>query len=231
MDENPDDGSWLVEEYLDRGIEITVLGATHNGIYRNLFVTSKTISNEAPMFAEIMHRYPASIPQETYLEIQRIMQTIVDCAGLGTSPMVSEFLFRQNKLYLIEAAPEIGGEFLADHAFLASTGINYFDWLIRLLTEVSMPQVPTPERSAIVRFILPRAGIFLGLQFPAWLRELPGFLFERQLVVSGRATSLESGNLERLAAFGLTGPLNEIETIIASAERVAGETEIRYATR
>lgn len=225
-----DDESILLEELLENGTELTVLGATHQGTYRNLLVTSKVISKEPPLFAEIMHRYPALVPSSIVREIEGIVQRIVTLSGLATSPLVTEFIYLRGQLYLIEASPEIGGEFLADYGFNAVTGQSYFDWLVRLLTEDRMPDVPPARRAAVIRFLLPREGVLRSVQFPDWLSRSGEFLFEKVLLSPGKQTSLQMGNLERLAAFGLTSPLDSIETLVELANHAAEETRIEYET-
>ncbi|MCE9598074.1 MAG: ATP-grasp domain-containing protein [Spirochaetia bacterium] len=225
-----DDESMLLEELLEGGTELTVLGAAHEGEYKNLMVTSKEISMQPPLFAEIMHRYPASVPDKVLCDIESIVQRLVSLSGLRTSPLVSEFIYLRGQLYLIEASPEIGGEFLADFAFTAATGQSYFDWLVRLLTEDKMPAIPPAGHAAVIHFLLPQKGTFQSVQFPDWLHNSKEFLFEKVLLGRGKETSLKMGNLERPAVFGLTSTLESIESLVALARKAAEQTRINYAT-
>lgn len=219
---------WLIEELVS-GTEVTVLGASHRGSYRTLLLTSKRISQSPPHFAEIMHRYPALISPQTKEKINQICAKIVEVSGLRTSPLVSEFIVTEDEsIYLVESAPETGGEFLADFAFSTATGTDYFKWFIRLLTEDSMPELNLADRAAVIRYLMPAEGQLIGLEFPKWLKSCKEFAFEKKLIAPGTRTDLKHGNLHRLAAIGLRGGTSEIETLITLADKAAQETNIEY---
>lgn len=217
-------GQDLLVEDLIRGVEITVLGACHSGRYHTLLLTSKRVSRSAPLFAEILHRCPAEVPPHVAEEVSRMMQAVADAAGLKTCALVGEFIFDGEKIWLVEAAPETGGEFLADWAFPALTGQSYFRWFVDLLTSPSMPSVPRTQGSAVIRYLLPEDGIFAGLTWPAECARLSC----RTLVAKGQRLSRERGNLDRVAAFCLSSPNEPAETLVARADRIAEQTEVYY---
>jgi hypothetical protein len=186
-------------------------------------ITSKRVSKSEPLFAEILHRYPAEIPLHVEEQVREMMQIAVDTAGLRTSAVVGEFIFDGEKIWLVEAAPETGGEFLADWMFPALTGQNYFRWFVDLLTSRSMPAVPDRRGSAVIRYILPHEGVFLGLDWPHSAMQQ-----SRILAVPGQRVSRSRGNLDRLAAFCLHSLDETPESLTDRADRIAEQTEIRY---
>lgn len=213
----------LVEE-LVRGTEITVLGACHGGRCETLMITSKRVSKTEPLFAEILHQYPARIPRHVEQQVDQAMQAVADAAGLRTSALVAEFIFDGEKIWLVEAAPETGGEFLADWMFPALTGQSYFRWFVEFLTSRSMPAVPERRGAAVIRYILPEDGFFAGLSWP----EADTDIFARRvLAVPGRVTRA-NGNLDRLAAFCLTSKEESAETLVQLADKIADKVDIRY---
>lgn len=214
----------LVED-LVRGTEITVLGACHGGHYETLLITSKRISKSEPLFAEILHQSAPQIPARLEKDIREILQAVADAAGLRTSALVGEFIFDGERLWLVEAAPETGGEFLADWMFPALTGQSYFRWFVELLTSTSMPVIPARRGSAVIRYVLPEDGVFAGLTWP----ESDTTLIQRKLLVSpGARTSRKRGNLDRLAAFCLYSPEETPEQLTLRADCIADQMDIRY---
>lgn len=213
----------LLVEDLVRGTEITVLGACHSGRYETLLITSKRVSKSEPLFAEILHRYPASIPLHVEQQARQIMQAVADAAGLRTSALVGEFIFDGEKIFLVEAAPETGGEFLADWLFPALTGRSYFRWFVELLTASSMPAVPARKGAGVIRYILPEDGHFAGLTWPA-----DPLIVERRVLAAAGPVSRTRGNLDRLAAFCLHSPDATPEELTDRADQIAEHLDIRY---
>jgi len=226
---------WLVEEFI-RGQEITVMGYVQSGIYHHVCTTDKITSDHPPLYAEVMHRYPSQIGQNHKDAIEASMQSVVTASGMKQGPLVAEFILgrssndREDKLYLIECAPEIGGEFLADYLVPAAGGENYFQQIIALLTRnldfhfAGLNQ----DTAVIIRYILPKDGRLLYLRWPESLESHPGYLFARELKAPGDITRTTNGNLDRLAVFGLTGPAAQMRDLESAAEEIASSVLITY---
>ncbi|MBE7438151.1 MAG: ATP-grasp domain-containing protein [Spirochaetales bacterium] len=236
IDQNASDKQqWLVEEFI-RGQEITVMGYCRNGIYHHVCTTDKITSDHPPLYAEIMHRFPSQTGKERREIIETTMQAVVTATGMKQGPMVAEFILgrgpndREDKLYLIECAPEIGGELLADYLVPAAGGKNYFQQIIALLTRNLDFHLEglSEERAVLIRFILPKDGRLLYLRWPESLESHPGFLFARELKAPGDITRTTAGNLDRLAVFGLTGPASQLSELESAVEEIASSILITY---
>lgn len=208
-----------------RGTEITVLAACKRGSVETLLVTSKRISKTEPLFAEILHRYPADIPHHVHRDIETVLAQVAAVSGMVSGPLVAEFIFDGERLWLVEAAPEIGGEFLADWMFPALTGESYFKWLVSLLAAKAQP-VPLARGAAVIRYILQRDGVFQGMQ---WNLLDPGMVHSRLLAAPGQRVSTQRGNLDRLAAFCLYSSTIDPH-LTERADRIAERMDIRYET-
>jgi len=231
---NPTDtGSFLVEEFI-AGDEVTVLGLVYEGRYRPVCISDKIVSRTPPLFAEIAHRHPSKISRPVELEINQAMQRIVSAAGLESGPVVAEFIVNnRNEPHLVECVPEAGGEHIADVIAPAGSGLDYFQEMVRLSSRDLLHIEPEvcPDRTGkavYIRYILQREGRFRNLAFPERLRRHPGLVFARALKESGERTSLEKGNLDRIAVFALEGPLHDVRNLEREAEQFAKETKIEY---
>ncbi len=162
-----DRGELLVEALVP-GQEVTVLGIVQDGRYAPVCLSDKRVSQGPPLFIELGHDFPALVSTQERATIDDHMQTIVDATGLRSGPIVAEFILRERatpgpasprEALLVECAPEIGGEYLADVLVPAMLGdeipadpltgqqpdrprassdglqgVDYFEELVRLLT-------------------------------------------------------------------------------------------------
>lgn len=234
--ERSDKGRLLVERVI-RGQEVTVLGFVHRGRYREVCLTDKITSDGDPLFAEIMHRFPSRIGRGARLRIERQMQRIVQATGLQNGPLVAEFIVAGDRTpYLIECAPEAGGEYIADIIAPCGVGVDYFQEMIRITgvlagDEALLTNPADTGRAIIIRYLLPRQGRLKKIFFPDRLREHPGFLFSRILKRPGDSLSPRNGNLDRPAVFALQDPYGDLHTLQKECEKIVEETVIQYEGR
>ena len=260
LDENPEDtGHYLAEEMIN-GDEVTVLGLVRSGKFELFSVTDKITSTTAPRFAEKMHRYPSLIPEHQQERIVEIMQKIVDITGVKTAPMVAEFMIGRGKddteddIYLIECAPEIGGEYLADYVVPAARNTSFFQEVIALSSRANLqprPLLVAPERrggklswlpqkpavtvadepreeTVLIRFITQQTGKLKYFRFPEALEDHPGFLFAHRFKHPGDVTATDRGNMDRIAVFGLKAPLDRRLELESDLEEIVHQTIVEY---
>ena len=146
---------YLVEEFID-GDEVTVLGFVQNKKFNLILLTDKITTSYSP-FLERAHIYPSKF--EVYSgEIHLICQLICNYTGLENSPFCAEFkITKDGRIYLIEAVPEIGGEYLAE-ALLPELKYNYFENYVRLMTnkEIELPKLN--KQKSMIYFSAPPEG-------------------------------------------------------------------------
>ncbi len=229
---------FLVEEFVE-GHEVTVLGFVNQGIFHTVVITDKIVSREPPLFAEILHRYPSSLTHDQQEQIRSSMQILVNRTGMETGPCVAEFILGEKnkkgeeKFYLVEAAPEVGGEYLADRLVPAAYRTDYFQDLLQLyLGKNRFSSIEEagrlPRRKVLIRFLLQREGTLKKLSLPDALREHPDFLFSRYLKKPGDYTSVHRGNLDRLAVFALAGPMERSTQLEEDLNRFVEASVVQY---
>ena len=234
LKKNSADKNNILVEDMVQGNEYTVLGYIQNSEYRPVSITDKIVSSKKPIFAELIHKFPSSLPREMRENINEIMQKIADVLELNNTPVVAEFIIpnRGKKPYLVECNPEIGGEYLADYLVPAVYGEGYFEKIVNILTKDQPSGKSFPEtkakRSVVIRFIEQKNGIIEQLGLPDLEKKYPGIIFSKLLKSPGMKTEYKNGNLDRLAVFALQGHIKESEKILKESEMIVSETTIAY---
>ncbi|MBX7058213.1 MAG: hypothetical protein K1X75_09105 [Leptospirales bacterium] len=236
-DHPDDDGRWLVEPFVE-GREITVLAFAIEGKAHPLFVSDKLVSERAPRFAEVEHRFPSSLEPSLKARIRDLLDRTLLASGYRNGPLVAEFLAPDDpldpsrELLLIECNPETGGEYLAETLGKFALGHDYFEDLVRLSAGDSpdlSPYLRPPERAIIIRFALPqRAGKVHSVRLAPDSAADSAVIFARSLKQAGDMLSLHSGNLDRIAVYAMQGPIDAMPALIERANEYARNTELRY---
>ncbi|TGM83125.1 ATP-grasp domain-containing protein [Leptospira levettii] len=209
---NKSSETYLIEQYTP-GDEVTVLGFVINKRFYLVSLTDK-VTTGIPQFMEVAHITPS---QHLTMagELKMICQSIVTACKLKTGPFVAEFKITKNKeCILIEATPEVGGEFLADQLLPAHYGYDYFkDLLSVTIGEKTRPQfLKTPGKG------IKHSGIFFILPSTKQKKvtEPKGFVpnsmetlfFQKQLIPTGTSLETREGNHRRTYAFGISTKQN-----------------------
>lgn len=113
-------------------------------------------------YLEIAHTLPFS-RCELIGEILLNCRALAAAARMKDCPFVAEFRINpQGEIYLIEAVPEVGGEFLADVLIPNYFGSSYFKNLVKLLTgekiEPFLNYSKIPKKYAGIFFSAPPEG-------------------------------------------------------------------------
>ncbi|MCX8122710.1 MAG: ATP-grasp domain-containing protein [Spirochaetes bacterium] len=162
MMNNPQD-TVLTEEYID-GDEIIVIGFVHNGIYYISDISDK-ILNAKPYFVDRMHILPSRY-FTMYNDIKLLGQKIANVFSLQSTPLLMECIIKNNSIYLIEAACEFGGEYLADYAIPARLQYNIFKSFVQAITTGHIHTPGQTSKAAIVKYIMGTNGKLVSYTIP-----------------------------------------------------------------
>jgi biotin carboxylase len=168
----------LVEEFVS-GDEIIAAGIVHRGKYHLADISDKVLS-DPPFFVDLAHLSP-SVHFGLKDRISAMGQKVADAFEIHTSPLIMEIrITPAGRLYLIEAVPEFGGEFIPDVLIPRRTGYNFIAETIRAATGMEFRE-PTPragKKSVVVKYITGRKGTFLSFS-PEKAENLKGIVFLR----------------------------------------------------
>ncbi len=146
---------YIIEEYIE-GDEIIVLGFVYKNIFYICDISDKIV-NAKPYFVDRMHILPSKY-HTMYYQLQQLGQKIADIFALHATPLLMECVIKNNSIYLIEAACEFGGEYLADYAIPARSEYNIFKAFIDALIngKIELPQ--NISKASVVKYIMGRNG-------------------------------------------------------------------------
>lgn len=214
-------------EPLVQGRECILLGLVVKGTYYPIVLTDRFKNAD---FTDSMHVFPSSLPGLVRYQMVEHCRRIVRRSGLENGPFLAEFVVDEgDHPFLIECAPEVGGEFLADDLIPLMTGLPYFEILVRLYAGMDADGIRRElrehiererTRSMVIRYLPPReppAPAQPGPLFPADLFRDPGFCFARELPSGGLRQ-----NTRRPGVFALTGGVEERQALIERANVLAG---------
>ena len=198
---------FIAEDFIE-GDEITVLGLVHNRKFHLVSITDKLITKKAP-FIEIAHIFPSKYD---FLAGEVILncQTLVFATNLINCPLVAEFkVTSENELFLIEAHPEVGGEFLADFLIKNYYKYDYFYNLVLLLTNqiFELPNEEKVENSlkSQINFYIPNnKKVRIQSIEDFKVRKHEECFLEKNLVNQSSIVSWEDGNHCRVKVVGVS---------------------------
>jgi len=189
--------AFIFEKYIE-GDEIIAMGIIHNGYYYLVDITDKIRSADPP-FIDISHTTPSKYAGLGGQVIQ-IGQSITKACSIVNSPLLMEFIVdKEETLYLIEALPEFGGEFLADIAIPKATGYNFIREAINAHTGSEFkPPVPRNKRKAVaVHYVIVPEGKLESFDNNAPLR-IKGVFYFSIFQKTGYRINKLSSNLDRI---------------------------------
>ncbi len=153
----------LIEEYIN-GDEIIILGFVHNRTFY-IYDISDKILNAKPYFVDRMHILPSQY-YTMYNELQKLGHKITDAFALHTTPLLMECIISNNSIYLIEAACEFGGEYLADYAIPARLKSNIFKSFLQAITTGKVTLPAQSSVAAVVKYIMGPDGRLISYSMP-----------------------------------------------------------------
>lgn len=234
MIDNPDElddffktnspADFIIEKYI-RGDEIICAGMIHSGRYTHVAMSDKK-TTPRPHFVDTMHIMPSK-HSDLADATASVGQTLADIFNIHTSPVIMEFLVdRENNLYLIEAIPEFGGEFIPDIMIPASTGYNHIGSLISAVTgeNFTKPSRRSNHTPVVVKYITGSNGTLTSFSTDK-VKSMENILFTRIFKHIGDRVSTPMTNHDRIGVIVARG--KTIESAIESAESAEKEMNIR----
>ena len=217
--------SFILEDFI-RGDEIIALGIVNNSQYHLVDITDKKTS-PLPNFVDYMHISPSKY-YHLFDNIQEIGQAVSNAFSIVSSPLIMELIVTDTgKMYLIEAVPEFGGEFLTDILVPTRTGYNFIGEAIKAHTRTGF-NPPTAskkiKKSVVVQYIIGSKGILASCnpQGPSRMRQT---IFSRILKEIGSAVTEPVNNLDRIGVVAVKG--KNVEEAAANADKAAESFNIR----
>ncbi len=200
---------FIIEEYI-AGEEIIAFGIVCEGRFY-LYEISDKITTEAPYFCDLMHISPSKT-NTRYAEIRAIGQSIADAAKIANSPLFFEMrIGKDNNFYVIEAAPEFGGEYIAEYMIPATTGYNIFKDAIQASMKAFplFPQQYRSRESVVIKYLTaPKKGLVRSISpLP---KKLPGLIFSRIFIQVGDTVIPPKNNHDRIGIIAVSAKNREL---------------------
>ncbi|TGN13978.1 ATP-grasp domain-containing protein [Leptospira ilyithenensis] len=199
---------WIVESKIE-GDEVTALGFIVSSKFYLLSLSDKITTKEPP-FLEVAHITPSE-RIDMAGEIKMICQSIVNLTKLKNGPFVAEFKINsQGDCYLLESAPEVGGEFLAEQLLPKHYGYSYFSDLISLyLGEKPKPNFlhkpkGKAKKTAIIFRIPHKKQKLVGQEPELQLAGGESLFFKESLIPEGESLDKREGNARRPFVYGIS---------------------------
>ena len=151
-----EDNIW--EPFIE-GSEIISYGLVINGKYTLICISDKKLT-KTPFFVDTDHIVPSKFERLSD-EINSIGEDIAKAYSIHTSPLIIEMRIDKNdSIFVMEAVPEFGGEYLAEYLIPEFTGIDVFKEIIWALNDPSyvFRKRIKKKGSVIVHYILGNAG-------------------------------------------------------------------------
>jgi biotin carboxylase len=202
----PNPNEYFLQEYI-HGDEVTVMGMV-DGKDFHIISTSDKITTLSPPFIERAHILPSK-HMDYISEFTIIMKNISKHLGLKHTPFLAEFkIDEEGDIFLLEAVPEVGGEYLAESLIPNFYKFDYFKSLFDLLTNSfkteKIPQVHNLKKTAIIYFSIPQEKNKSVLTMEPFSCEEDEILFlEKNLKEPNTSVSFTSGNFCRAKVVGL----------------------------
>jgi|GEM_PF-200601 len=192
------------EKYIE-GDEIIAVGLIHKNRYHLVEITDKERS-DLPYFADIKHKTPSRY-QHLLPEIQKIGQSVTNAFQLQTTPLIMELVLdSDDKLFLIEAVPEFGGEFLSDILIPARYQYDIITEAIKAITgkNVKYPQKKKNANAVVVHYITGKNGTLASCN-PDGPKSIDGIIFARIFKEIGSPVTVTKTNHDRIGVIIATG--------------------------
>ena len=216
---------YILEKYIE-GDEIIAIGLVHNSKYYLIDITDKKTSYP-PYFVDLLHTSPTK-HIDLAKNIHAIGQSVADAFNIFTSPLIMEIVISKDKeLFLIEAVPEFGGEFLPDKLVPARTGYNFIRESIKAMTGKGFkppPPLTKIKNCVAVKYITGEKGKLVSFN-PLESRKTKNILYSRIFKDIGANIIKPVTNLDRIGVVVTTG--RTTEQAVDNAEIAAKNFNIR----
>ncbi len=216
---SPSENGIIAERFI-AGDEIIAAGLVHRGRYYLVSISDKAIT-PPPHFVDLAHTAP-SRRLDLWERLSEMGQRVAGAFDIYTSPLIMEVIVTTGDgLFLIEAVPEFGGEYIPDLLVPLSTGYNFIREAIKAVSAGGFS--PPPEKKAkshvAVRYITGRPGRILSFVTPR--RRSPNIQHLELFKPVGSPVKAPATNHDRIGVVVATG--GSRQSALAAAEKaVAG---------
>ena len=195
----------FIFEHFISGDEIICAGIVHEKKYYHILMSDKKTSSP-PYFSDILHTTPSKYHHLVNKTIE-IGEKIADIFEIETSPIIMEFKIDSNEnLYLLEAVPEFGGEFIPDVMIYAATGYNHIENSIRASSNNNfrLPVKITVNNAVAVKYISGADGILTSCSADS-VSKSKDIIFSRIFKHIGDKVSSPKTNHDRIGVIVAAG--------------------------
>ncbi len=210
------------------GDEIICAGLIDKGKYYHIIMSDKK-RTPLPFFVDLMHSTPSKYSHLIDKTI-KTGQMIAEIFNIQTSPMIMEFIVdEKDELYLLEAVPEFGGEFIPDILIPAATGYNHIAGAIMAVTgnPLKKPSKNTLPAPVVIKYITGTKGILSSCNMDS-VKLMPDVLFARIFKDIGSQIKTPKMNHDRIGVIAAKG--KTLEQAIATAAETEKKMNIRIRT-
>lgn len=162
----------LVEEYID-GPEYSIEGLHYDGKSEVIQFTEKK-TTEFPYNVELGHIQPANISEENQQKIREIVAKIGKAMNFENCPSHTELKINDRGIFVIEASPRLGGDYITSTLSPLSTGVNLEDELLKIaLGEIINPQPKAVQYSGVRFFDFEEGCVVKHVPDEKFVKEWP----------------------------------------------------------
>ena len=165
----------LIEEYIE-GKEYSIEGLHYKGEHHVIQITEKTTTN-FPYNVELGHVQPADLSEAQKKQVTELFQRVAEALRFDNCASHSEIRINSKGVFVIEASPRLGGDYISSTLVPLSTGINMEDVLIDMsmgaALELEYYKPRFHKYSGILYFEL-NEGIIKSLEVLEELNKLDG---------------------------------------------------------
>ncbi len=208
-------GSFIAESYI-AGDEIIAAGIVYMQRYHLVMLSDKEVTPK-PYFVDLVHSTPSK-HENLRGRIAEIGQGVAEAFEITTAPLIMElFITADGEIYIIEAVPEFGGEYIPDILVPESTGYNFFREMIRAASGTGFnPPVLKKHRrnSVMVRYITSGKGKLVSFN-EGGPKKIAGIVYSRMLKSAGSELREPSNNHDRLGVVIAKGATRDAAASLA----------------
>ncbi|MDY6967223.1 MAG: ATP-grasp domain-containing protein [Spirochaetota bacterium] len=175
---NNNNNHYIIEKYI-KGNEIIAAGIVHKNKFHLIDIIDK-ITTPPPFFVDLMHISPSKY-LHLWDEVVEVGQQIADAFDISTSPLIIELLITEkDEIFVIEAVPEFGGEYIPEILIPERTGYNFLRETIKAVigNGFSPPRQKKGKENIIVKYITGENGTLTSLN-PVCPSRVNGVIFSQ----------------------------------------------------
>jgi len=215
---------FIFEQFVS-GDEIICAGLIHENKYYHILMSDKETTPH-PYFADLLH----TAPSKHQSLIDKTIETgsiLAEAFNIQTAPLIMEFIVDKDRnLYLLEAVPEFGGEFIPDIMIPAATGYSHLGNTLKAASsyDFKAPLKITVNNAVAVKYLTGTNGILTSCSTDA-VKKIDDIIFTRIFKHIGDKTATPSTNHDRIGVIVSSG--KTVQQAVENAVLAEEEMNIR----